>query len=371
MTSASAVMRSPRSLDLEITARCNLRCRYCYYFQNSAVEYQDLPAEEWLRFLDELGAHGVMSVTLSGGEPFLRPDFRTLIGGIVKNRMRFQALSNGSLIDDGLAGFLAQTGRCNYVQVSVDGSRAEVHDSFRGDGSFEGAIRGIRALQRRGVKAAVRVTIHRRNVDDLENIARLLLDELGLPFFGTNAAGYLGACRLNADEVLLTTAERQRAMETLLRLRAGYPGRIQADAGPLAEAVLWRRMEEARRRASPAFPGGGRLTGCGCPAAKLAVRSDGAYIPCIMLAHVVLGRINRDRLQDVWRESPELESLRGRRAIPLDTFEFCAGCDYRPYCTGNCPGLAFALAGEINHPSPDACLRRYLAGGGSLKSIIE
>jgi len=28
-TATSRVMRTPRTLDVEITARCNLRCRYC------------------------------------------------------------------------------------------------------------------------------------------------------------------------------------------------------------------------------------------------------------------------------------------------------------------------------------------------------
>jgi SynChlorMet cassette radical SAM/SPASM protein ScmE len=367
----AAVMRTPRSLDLEITARCNLRCRYCFFFHNPAVQYEDLPAAEWLQFLDELGGLGVMDLTLSGGEALLRPDIRRLISAIVKNRMRFQILSNGALIGDALAAFLAQTERCNFIQISIDGASPEVHDSFRGDGSFDGAVRGIRTLLRHEVKAAVRVTIHRRNVGDLENIARLLLDELGLPAFSTNSAGYLGSCRLHAEDILLTTAERQQAMETLLRLQARYPGRIQAMAGPLADGNLWRAMENARRRNDPPFAEGGRLTGCGCPNYKLAVRADGMIIPCSMLAHLVLGRINRDRLQDVWLNNPALRALRERRAIPLDTFEMCAACEYRPYCTGNCPGLAYAHTGEMDRPSPDACLGRFIEDGGTLDTILR
>jgi MoaA/NifB/PqqE/SkfB family radical SAM enzyme len=50
----SMSMRTPRTLDIEITARCNLRCRYCYFFNNSAVDYRELPADEWLKFFDEL-----------------------------------------------------------------------------------------------------------------------------------------------------------------------------------------------------------------------------------------------------------------------------------------------------------------------------
>ncbi|MCX5713300.1 MAG: radical SAM protein, partial [Candidatus Omnitrophica bacterium] len=137
------VMRTPRNLDIEITSRCNLRCRYCYFFNNPAVEYRDLPSDDWLKFFDELGTLGVMRVILAGGEPFIREDLSVLLEGIVRNRIRFSLLSNGALIDDEIAAFMARTGRCEYVQVSVDGSCAEVHDSCRGQGSFEGAIRGI------------------------------------------------------------------------------------------------------------------------------------------------------------------------------------------------------------------------------------
>ena len=88
----SKVMRTPRSLDIDITARCNLRCRYCYFFNNPAVDYRDLPTEEWLKFFDELGALGVMNVTLAGGEPFIREDLTTMLEGLVRNRMRFTLL---------------------------------------------------------------------------------------------------------------------------------------------------------------------------------------------------------------------------------------------------------------------------------------
>jgi SynChlorMet cassette radical SAM/SPASM protein ScmE len=363
---ASRVMRSPRSLIIEITSRCNLRCRYCYFFNNPAVEYRDLPADEWLKFFDELGSLGVMRVTLAGGEPFIREDLPVLLESIVRNRMRFSFLSNGALIDDEIAAFIARTGRCEYVQVSVDGSCPEVHDSCRGQGSFEGAIRGLRTLQRHGLNAAVRVTIHGHNVHDLENIAHFLLEELGLPDFGTNSAGYMGTCRVNADDLLLNIEERKEAMATLLRLAEKYPDRISASAGPLAEGRVWRRMEEARAQGAPAFPNRGHLTACGCPSNKITVRADGVIVPCSMLAHSELGRINADSLAEIWKNSPALNQLRNRRTIPLTGFEFCAGCSYIPYCTGSCPGLAYALTGRVDHPSPDSCLRRFLENGGAL-----
>jgi MoaA/NifB/PqqE/SkfB family radical SAM enzyme len=82
----------------------------------------------------------------------------------------------------------------------------ESHDAMRGRGSFERAVEGLLALLRNGVPAAVRVTIHRRNVHDLEAIARLLLEDIGLSSFGTNSASAMGLCRKNAELVPVTTA---------------------------------------------------------------------------------------------------------------------------------------------------------------------
>jgi Fe-coproporphyrin III synthase len=363
------VMRTPRTVDIELTSNCNLRCRYCYFFNNPAVDYTDLPTEEWFQFFDELGSLGVMNLTLAGGEPFTRKDLPVLLERIVHNRMRFSLLSNGALIDDDMAAFLAGTGRCDHVQISVDGSKPESHDPVRGKGSFENAVRGIRTLQRHGVKVAVRMTIHRHNVHDLEGTAQFLLEDLGLSSFGTNSAGYLGTCRLNSDEIMLTTEERQLAMETLLRLAKKYNGRISALAGPLADGRTWGRMQKAHDESAPSFSNGGHLTACGCPNTKITIRADGVIVPCSMLAHIELGHINRDRLVDVWQKSAALNDLRNRHFISLDGFEFCAGCEYSSYCTGNCPGLAYTLTGQINHPSPDACLRRFLSDGGRLDSL--
>ncbi len=88
-------------------AGCNLRCKYCSHFSGAGDVGRDLPAEEWLRFFEELNRCAVLNVTLQGGEPFCREDLEELIEGIVRNRMRFNILSNGTLITDEIAAFLA------------------------------------------------------------------------------------------------------------------------------------------------------------------------------------------------------------------------------------------------------------------------
>jgi SynChlorMet cassette radical SAM/SPASM protein ScmE len=307
-----------------------------------------------------------MNVTISGGEPFFRKDLPELVEGIVRNRMRFNILSNGTLITDEMAAFLASTGRCDGVQISIDGSVPTTHDACRGEGNFLKAMQGIKSLQKHNVPVSVRVTIHKQNVWDLENVSKLLLEEVGLSSFSTNAASYMGLCRKNTDQVQLNVEERSLAMDTLLKLDRKYNGRISASAGPLAEGKDWLEMEKACQQESETIPGRGHLSGCNGPMSTLAVRADGVMVPCSQMSQLQLGRINSNDLREVWQEHPELKRLRERHKISLHEFEFCQECDYIPYCTGNCPALAYTIVGKEDHPSPDACLKRFLEAGGRL-----
>lgn len=359
-------MNTPQCVDVAITNKCNLRCRYCGYFTSASDVNKDLPKEEWLKFFEELSCYNVMNIKIQGGEPFCQEDLRELIEGIVRNRMRFSILSNGTLITDEMAVFLASSGRCNGVQVSIDGSIPMTHDVCRGKGSFIKAIAGIKYLQKHLVPVTVRVTIHKQNVRDIEGIARLLLEEIGLSDFSTNAVAYMGVCRQDAEQIQLTTKEYFIAMNTLLRLNKKYNGRISAMAGPLAEVKRWREMERARKNGKEYILGRSYLAGCGGIMYRIAIRADGVIVPCIHLSHIELGRITQDDIKEVWQNHPELKRLRERRNIPLSDFKFCQGCDYVNFCSGGCPAIAYTILGNEYHPSPDACLRKFLYEGGRL-----
>ncbi|MCP4754444.1 MAG: SynChlorMet cassette radical SAM/SPASM protein ScmE [Proteobacteria bacterium] len=365
------LMNTPKTLDLSITNLCNLRCSYCYHFGSEGDAGKDLPASAWLEFFEELNDCAVLNVTIAGGEPFIRKDLKTLIRGVVDNRMRFSILTNGTLVTDEMAEFIASTGRCDSIQVSLDGSSANAHDVFRGKGTFQKALDGLAILRKNGISVTVRVTIHRHNVSDLEEIAKLLLEEVGLPAFSTNAASHAGLCREYADEVQLTADDRSRAMATLLKLNKKYGGRIGAQAGPLAEARNWLKIKSAREEGKTELPGRGRLRSCGGVFQKMAVRADGIMTPCSQIPHVELGRINQDDLKDVWRNHSEMIRLRKRRNIPLGDFEFCRGCEFVSYCAGGCPALAHTITGDANKPSPDACLKQFIEDGGVLPDSMQ
>jgi len=360
------VMSAPRSVNVAITGRCNLQCRYCSHFGSAGDVQEDLPTRRWLDFFARLNRDHVMSVCLSGGEPLCREDLREIIQGVIRNNMRYCILSNGALWDDGWADFVSSTRRCDYVQISLDSSVPGAHDACRGRGSWEKAVRAIKMLKSHGVTLTVRMTINRLNLGSLRSTAKFILEDLEVPSFSTNSASFMGSCQKEADELMLSAKETAVAIEALQDLQEEYGNRICAMAGPLDDGRRWTAMEEARIAGREALPGGGHLTGCGCIMNQIAVRSDGVIVPCLLMSHVELGHIARDDIGEIWLHHPELNRLRNRAEIPLESFEFCQGCPFIPYCTGNCPAAAWTMLGDAYHPSPEGCMRRFLRAGGSL-----
>lgn len=356
------IMSSPRSLSIAITGRCNLRCKYCFY-ADEMVASDDLPTEMWLSFFKTLGELGVMSVTLTGGEVFTRPDIFELIDGLIDNHMRYSLLSNGTLISEKkLEQFEIgkRRQRLDYIQISIDGSSAEVHDRSRPK-SFSRALRGLQLLKEAGFPVMVRVTINRFNLHDLENIADLLLDKIGLSAFSTNEAMPIGAGCQPQEQTVLTSSEKLEAMQIFERLSVRYPGRIVSQAGPQAKLQLYAEMENARRTGEKATRWlMGYLSDCGCVFAKLDILHDGTIVPCHIMYGVKLGNIQTDSFTEVWHNHPTLKALRERHNIPMQQVAGCSTCEWAPYCNGSCPGLAYQLTGDLNRANPEDCYRRFL-----------
>ncbi|HHS96132.1 MAG TPA: radical SAM protein, partial [Phaeodactylibacter sp.] len=63
---------SIRSISLDITHRCNIRCKGCYYFEESMDKYRSPKEEEAFdAFLQKEKERGTNFITIVGGEPSL------------------------------------------------------------------------------------------------------------------------------------------------------------------------------------------------------------------------------------------------------------------------------------------------------------
>jgi SynChlorMet cassette radical SAM/SPASM protein ScmE len=355
-------LKAPSEIVIAVTGRCNLACTYCYY-ADEMIALQDLPTETWQAFFIELREMGVMRVILSGGEPFIRQDIWELVDGIVKNKMRFSILTNGTLVTQEIAEQLvAYRQRLNYIQVSVDGSCAETHDKLRGKGSFARMIQGLVVLKKYKLPLTVRVTVNKLNFQDLEGILNLLYHELEISGFGVNEAYPRGAGQCNNTILEMSPEERRHTFRVMQAFDREHPGVAKGlSAGPLFMADYFEKIEKARETGifEETHPTG-YLTGCNVMWQKISVLHDGTYVPCHQLPHIALGQVGQDRLRDVWSHSTGLQALRSRHSVALNTLANCHGCDYQHYCTGGCPGIAYAMTGEVNTINPLDCYRSYV-----------
>ena len=60
---------------LEIAARCQLACSYCYARDRPTTE---LSTSQWKAIISDLASYGVFQITFGGGEPTLREDLKEL-----------------------------------------------------------------------------------------------------------------------------------------------------------------------------------------------------------------------------------------------------------------------------------------------------
>jgi SynChlorMet cassette radical SAM/SPASM protein ScmE len=355
----------PQEVGISLTGRCNLQCRYCFY-NDEMTALQDLPTERWLDFFQELGKLAVQRVTLSGGEVFTRPDLFTLIDSLIDNRMRYSLLTNGTLVSAETIAALdvgRRRLRLDSIQVSLDGSCAHIHNKSRPPDSFDRALHGLRLLSKAGFPVTVRVTVNHHNVDDLENIAALLLDDVGLPGFSTNEAELMGTARCNGQDVILSREERARASATLTRLNQQYANRISADAGPLAIGDYFAEIDNRLAAGETQMPGCGTLSSCGGVFRKMDVLHDGTMVPCNMLPTLTMGKIGNTPLQDVWLQHPAIDAVRRRREIPLSSLPGCSDCSYTGFCAGGCPAVIMAKSGTLHEVDLTSCYKLHRQQG--------
>lgn len=343
------------SLDIEVTSKCNLRCKYCYLDKPE----KDISTDELIKFIHKISRiKTIRSICLTGGEPFSNGDLDKIISAVSLYKINYSILSNGSLINNDIASIIQKTGMCSSVQVSVDGPDAATHDYFRGPGAFDGATRGIEILRSHDIPIDVRMTINKNNYLKIEETIRFILEDLKLEKVGTNSVNCIGACKNVFNEVSLTVSERSESIRAMLELVNKYGDRLEANAGPLAEGLWW--------KGHTSYGCGGYLTACGCVFDKLAVKSNGNIVPCVLLGDFVLGNINSDSLLTIFYRNKFLEKMRSRRSISLNEFEYCRECDFISECTGGCPASTYFESGFLDIPSTDGCRKRFLENGGIL-----
>ncbi len=318
----------PFYFQIQVTERCNLRCKHCYV-ETKAVDMDFSlfveAIDNFRELLDLLRVRG--TVYLSGGEPLLWPWIWDAIRLVRRKKIVPRILTNGTLITPSIAKKIKKMG-VKYVQVSLDGLR-ENHEYIRGKGTFRLAVMGIKNLVRAGIEVTVMVTLTKRNIGDIEALVKLaeILGVKRISFQRLVPIGHGEELR----NLMLSSKEIANIMKRLLR--------IETKVNIVKREPFWGIIYK--------IPGG-----CSAGHIGFALLPDGTILPCRRLP-IPLGNIKENSLIEIYFDHPIMKQLRNRNLSE------CSKCEYVMYCYG-CRGIVYALTGKLSGRDPQ-CPKDFLA----------
>ncbi len=330
-----------QSLYMYIAGSCNLACRHCWIepdFSPDRSKGKFLKLEWAKKAVVEAKTLGLQSVKLTGGEPLFYPQFREIVQLIAQERIYITIETNGTLVDDDLAAFLRDAGRVRFISVSVDGAKAKTHENLRGvAGSFDKAVAGIRSLVKVGFRPQLICTLHKGNVDEIEEVIALA-ERLGCGSVKFNHVQRIGRGEQMLEE------EKGLGIEELIALNddleKSIPGRTKIRT---FFDVPYAFMSIRRIQAN---------IGVRCKVLNiLAILPEGELSLCgigTTFHELIYGHISLENLRSVWLYSPGLRELRDK--IPSRIEGICKECLFREYCMGQCIANNFRNGRKINAP---------------------
>ena len=150
------------SVLLELTYACNLNCTFCY--NDLTLGGQRLSLVQYRELLEDLASLGVLTLSLSGGEPLAHPHFFDIASHARSLGFVIRIKTNGHAVREAVARRIRDEVDPFLIEVSVHGARAETHDrQTRVPGSFERLVANIGTMKSLGLRVKVNSVLTRWN----------------------------------------------------------------------------------------------------------------------------------------------------------------------------------------------------------------
>jgi AdoMet-dependent heme synthase len=380
---------TPRLIFWEVTKGCNLRCIHCRATATELMSPADLPTDKALNIISQIADFGSPILVLSGGEPLYRHDIFQLAEYATGRGLRTALATNGTLVTKDVAKKIKQAG-IKRVSISLDGSDADTHDSFRGiPGAFDAAVYGMRNLQALGVSVQINTTIARHNAHQLPAVLDLARS-LGADALHTFLLVPVGCGVDIAAEQMVAPEEYERMLNWFYdqSLQGGIE--LKATCAPHYFRVARQRKAADRLAARnevamPALngneigptditmpgstginlkPGGGppvghtghpsghpgdmnaMTKGCLAGTGVCFISHEGEVFPCGYLP-ALAGDLRKQSFAEIWNDSDVFAQLRDDDNLKGK----CGCCEFRHVCMG-CRARAFAATGDFLAEEP-------------------
>lgn len=324
---------SPSSLAavyLNVTETCNMRCPYCYMSSGPEARSDELSAEEIAGVLRDIYAiNSNTHIVIAGGEPLVRKDIGQIFSLINHRGFPATLITNGSLIKPDL---LEDLRSMTAVQVSVDGSTAEIHDKTRSH--FDRVWRGVEWLKSENVPVRVSAAINAFNYDDIGNLMRKC-DAAGVELTFSYAQP-LGRGNENRD----LCVSPGKVFELMRGLSADRP----SESATLQDTGLPGSFARRHRRQM-----------CGVGESLISIAPNGDVFPCHALHRpdLKMGNVRDSALPEILT-SPVVSRVR----VPVDDIRDCDVCSYRYLCGGGCRASTYWKEETVRTRYPGCALSR-------------
>lgn len=319
------------SLAIELTGYCNQKCGYCYNdWRGDKKDAQALSTEALLSSIDRAATEVEWDhVTLTGGEPFARADFFTVLERLQRHGLRALIISNGGLITPAHAERLAPFDPL-FVQITLNGADAELHEAHVGKGHFAPTLAGITALVKAGVKVTGCIVVTRKNARHVAEILSLF-ESLSVRDIALSRYSPAGYASEQVAELLPSRTELLAALELAEPFARDRRMTVQVTM-PVPPCVVDTAL----------FPHI-RFSSCpiGTEAQEFALGTDGQLRNCTLHTEVV-GNV-RDASKASFAEAVTSSQVARYRDV---TPAFCEPCPMRATCMGGCGAAAVSVFGS-------------------------
>ncbi len=322
--------QTPVNVYWEITRACALACRHCRAEAVPLADPLQLTFDEGVEFLRQIPEFGkpMPQLILTGGDPLARPDLYELIDearrlgiGVSITPAATPALTREVLVK------LRQHG-VEGLGLSLDGSRAELHDAIRGvPGTFDRTMDAMRWAREIGMPLQVNTLAAAETADDIPAVYELLKS------VGVARWSLFFLISVGRGKVLqpLSPEDGEELMGWVYRTSKIAPFVVATTEAPSYRRVALEKMraegltaEEIKR--SSAYRGFGIRDGHGI----VFVSHTGEICPAGFLP-LVVGNIRQDRLVDIYRNSQDFKALHD----PSHFEGRCGECQYHAICGGS------------------------------------
>lgn len=181
--------------------------------------------DEWKRIIDELVNLGVVTLTFSGGEPFIRKDLFELASYAKSRGLITMVVSNMSLFKESHIEKIAES--FDFFGISIDSTQSEIYQEIRGRDWLERIKENVHKLMvgltelKSDVQVCGMVTISNRNAFEMHDVLHMIFDNLGMDTISFNLLDPNGSA--TAKELTPTQEQIEYIKTVISDHKSAYP----------------------------------------------------------------------------------------------------------------------------------------------------